>query len=540
VRLTLWLGGVSALVLLIVCANVANLLLARAFTRRREISVRLALGASRGRLARQLMTESLLLAGLGGTAGLYVAAFGARFLQRSLATDVGSAALLDLRLFAFTAFVALGTGVLVGLAPMLQSTSADLSDGLRTSANATSVRAKMVRMVLLTAQAALCAVLLVGAGLFSQSLRRVQALDLGVDLDHTLQVSLRGATSLALPDAAIYRLLAEMKAKVAQLPGVESVALAQGVFSGGRAVNIHPPDQTYDALIPQGTTDQVTYEVGVDSGMFHTLGTRSLRGRDFGTQDRAGGRLVTILNEPLVRKMFPGRDAIGQCVILPVRASDLGGACVEVIGVLNGYSRQGILTRDAMVIYIPLSQQRDRSPRLNLFVRTTGQANLLADAVRRAVLQVCPDMRGVAARSMREVIEPEVRPWNLAAGMFVLFGAIALLIAMIGLYAVVSFSVAQRTSEIAVRLALGARTRDVVSAIGNSSLLAVSGGLGFGVLVAIFVRRWVGPLLFQTSPSDPLIIGGVALLLLAVAVVAMVVPLARALRVNPAEVLRAS
>lgn len=539
VKITLWLGGVSALVLLIVCANVANLLLGRAFTRRREIAVRLALGARRGRIARQLLSEALLLAMLGGACGLYLAAFGSRLVQQWLNSGTASDELIDFRLILFTLAATLGTGLVVSLVPMLQSTAPDLTKGLRSSTTNSTGRGLSVRTVLLTAQAAMCVVLLIGAGLFAQSLRRVQQLDLGVDLDHTLQISLSGAYYMNMPITETTAMLDEIKRQVSALPGIRRTAFSSSVFGGGRAIGIHTPDKTFDEIFPPGSWNEAMYESSVDSGMFQTLGVTSLRGRDFNAGDRRGERRVTILNLPLAKRLFPNGDALGKCVVMPVwRDAAAKTECVEVVGVLGGYYRRSLIDREGMVAFIPLAQQTMREPAFTLYASTIGDANQIAETVRNVVRRVRPDLRRLDVKSMRASIEPQMRPWNLAASMFVLFGAVALIVASIGLYAVVSFAVSQRTTEIAVRLALGARTHHIGSAVGLESIGAVATGLAVGVVIATFLRRYIGELLFQTSPSDPVVIGGVTMLLFVVAVIAMIVPLARALRVNPSEVMR--
>lgn len=539
IRITLWLGGVSALVLLIVCANVANLLLGRAFIRRREIAVRLALGAGRGRLARQLLAESLLLSVLGGVFGIVLASVGGGLIQHLLVADVGASSFIDLKLLTFTALVALGTSIIVSLVPMLQSTTPDLSNGLRvTSTGAAGGSRLSARSVLLTVQAALCVILLVGAGLFGQSLRRLQQLDLGVDLDHTLQISLSGVLQLEMPRNDRLAIFDAIRNRVRSVQGVRSVAMASDIFRGGRAVSIYPLGQPNWVLGPYNSIDGVTYEVPVDSGMFRTLGTRSLRGRDFNSGDIKGARRVTILNEPMAKQLFPGKDALGQCVVLPRSSYERSDECVEVVGILSGFLRMSLVARGARIAYTPFAQDRFRNEPFLLFVSTAGAATAAIEEVRNAVLAVRPDLRKLDIKSMRQDIEPEMRPWNLAANMFMMFAGVALIIATIGLYAVVSSSVAQRTTEIAIRLALGARTHHISGVVSAGSLYAVTAGLGIGMIVAFLVRNSIGAMLFQTSPSDPYVIGGVALLLFGVAVVAMTVPLMRALRVNPSEVMR--
>ncbi|MEJ7810798.1 MAG: ADOP family duplicated permease [Gemmatimonadaceae bacterium] len=545
VKVALWLGGVSALVLAIACANVANLLLARAVARRREVAVRLALGAGLGRLARQMLAEALLLAALGAAGALALAGLGGHLLRllfvnapRGAGPSGTESSFVDVRLFVFTAAVALGTAVLVSLVPLLQRRVPDLTEALRTGAAAGGGRTSRARSILLVAQAALGTLLLVFAGLFAQSLRRVQGLDLGVDVEHTLavQFDLRGA---ALSNPEFDALYAAMLDGVRSIPGVTRAALAErDPYRGGaRAVGAHTPTRSEDEI--WGPIDQRAIQTAVDSGFFRTVGA-SIRGRDFASADVRGATPVTIVNEPLARLLWPGTDPLGQCVYQPVRSGGPSGGCFTVVGVVRGVWYQSVMNRDKPLVFIPLAQ---RTPWVgqpaNLFIRTSGDPGRIIPVVRAALLRARPDLPAIHIRRLRDALDPELKPWRLAATMFSLFGGVALVIAAVGLYAVVAFTAAQRSAEIAVRRALGARARNVLAVVAGDGLRALAAGLGLGAAAALLASRWVGPLLFQTSPSDPLIIAGVAALLLAVALVAMLVPTARALRQSPATVLRA-
>jgi len=534
VRVALWLAGVSALVLLIACANVANLLLARAYARRREVAVRLALGASRGRIARQLLAEGVLLAGLGGAAALGLAAAAGRLLAPLLGAAAvgGHAGIADGRLFAVTAAVALGTAIAVSVAPLAQSVRVDLTDFLRLGAAAGGGRTSRARSALLGVQAALCMVLLVGAGLFAHSLRRVEGLDLGLDLDRTLMVRFdRDRVPLSAPD------LDAILARVREAPGVGGAALAeQNPYRAGRAVAAHTTTRSAESFWPDGA--EVPMEVVVDSGFFRTVGATSLRGRDFTAADRAGAPRVAVINEPLARLLWPGEEPLGQCMLLTWE--ETGRECVTVVGVTRGFwYGWSILDRERLVVYVPLAQRpAGAKPPGVLLVAARGDPALVTAAVRQAIGGVRPDLPAVSVTWMRDVADPEVRPWRTAATLFSLFGGIALVIAAVGLYGVVAFTAAQRAPEIAVRRALGARPRHVLAVVAGGGLRAVAVGLAAGAAAALAARGWIGPLLFQTSPTDPKIVLGVAALLLAVAAVAAVVPTARALRRSPASVLR--
>ena len=326
---------------------------------------------------------------------------------------------------------------------------------------------------------------------------------------------------------------AEMVERVRAIPGVTQVVLAEG---GARAVNVHTTTRNTEAH--RRRTHGVPYESSVDSGYFRVLGS-PLLGRDFASGDVRGAPPVAILNAPLAALLFPGQHALGQCVYLPERANDPDGDCWTVVGVLQGYwYQQGALNREGLQVYVPAAQRRFQGQPKRMMITVSGAPGAIIPAVRAALLQVRPDLPRVRVAWMRDQVEPEIRPWRLGATMFSLFGGVALVIAAVGLYAVVSFTAVQRTSEIAVRLALGARAHHVLTAVATDGLSAVAVGLGAGLATALLLRRWIGPLLFQTSPSDPMVMVGVAALLFVVAAVAILIPTRRALRYSPAAILR--
>lgn len=537
VKIALWLGGVSALVLLIACANVANLLLARAYTRRREIAVRLALGAGRGRLARQLLSEAVVLSALGAGGAILLATVGGIVLQRLfVAGELGAGGFVDARLFAFTAAIALGTGVLVSLAPLVQSTAPDLTDALRAGEAAGGGRTGRIRATLLGAQSALCMLLLVVAGLFARSLREVEGLDLGVDLEHTV-VARINLNRLALPNAAIDEIYSDILDRVRAIPGVAGAAFAEGnPYQGGHAVNMRAPEHDWDYYMHGMYYPPIL--TFVDSNFFHIVGA-SLRGRDFSAADVRGAPRVVIVNEPAAQLLWPGKEAVGRCVYLDPGRGGLGQDCFTVIGMTRGYWYHDILDRDRPMAYLSLGQFTYGLGRPSgLFIATRGDATAVIPAIRAVILGVRLDIPPVRVRRMRDLVDPAVRPWRSAATMFSAFGVVALVIAAVGLYAVVAFSAAQRSTEIAVRIALGAHARNVLATVAGDGLRTVAVGLAVGAAAALAIRRWIGPLLFQTSPSDPGIIAGVAALLLGVAVLAILAPTVRALRRDPAAVLR--
>ena len=324
------------------------------------------------------------------------------------------------------------------------------------------------------------------------------------------------------------------------IPGVRGVALASwNPFAGGHAVAPYTREHGEDYYWPPGFTMNAPIETAVDSGFFGTIGATSLRGRDFTSADVNGAPRVAVINQPMADFLWPGEAALGRCVYLPYYIGEAVD-CTTVVGVLPGFFKRSILDRDAMAVYVPLAQYTEKVERPgSMVVGTSGNLAALLPTVRRAIGSVRPDMPAVLIIPMRDVVDPEYQPWRVAASMFSIFGGVALVIAIVGVYAVVSFTAEQRSAEIAVRIALGARSRNVLAAVAGDGLLTITVGLAVGIIAALAIRHWIGPLLFQTSPSDPGIIAGVALLLLAVALVAVLVPTIRALWRDPAAVLRA-
>jgi predicted permease len=534
VRVVLWLSGVSVLVLLIACANVASLLLARAFARRREIAVRLALGAGPWRLGRQMLVEALLLAGIGGMAAAYLATVGDAMLGQLLVANVASDATSTAHRFVFTALVALGSAGLISLAPLFQIKSRDLSGTLRAGLGAGGGRTIRVRSVLLAAQATLCTVLLVGAGLFAQSLRRIDGIDIGMDREHTLMVKL-DLSRLVLPKPEIDALYRTIRQRAAAVPGVSSVALAdKNPYRNGWAVPAHTLSRAAEFFWHEGVM-QAPMAAAVDSGFFRTVGA-SVRGRDFGVADGSDAPRVAIVNEPLATLLWPGENPLGKCMLVTWNPAIRD--CVTVVGVVQGFWRRDIVNRNQYLLYVPLAQRPGQRP-AGMFVAITGDPAAVIPRLRSVVQGALPGgLPAIGIAWMRDVLEPEMKPWRLAALMFSLFGAVALVMAAVGLYGTVSFAASQRSSEIAIRMALGAHPRHVLTTVAGDGLLAVSVGLAVGGVSAVVGARWVGALLFQTSPYDPMTIAGVVTLLFVVAIIATLVPINRALRSDVASVLR--
>ena len=528
-KVATWLVGVAAIVLLIACANVANLLLARALRRRREIAVRIALGVSRGRLLLQLVTESVLLAALGGIAGLAIAHWGGKVVQTVLLGETviqSGGAFNDPRLLGFAAALAIAAGLLTGLAPLVHAGREDVASALKAGAREGTVHRSRLRTALLVGQAALSVILLVGAGLFVRSLANVQHLRLGYDADRVLWVNpvMRG---VQLDSAHATQLLTAMLERARTTPGVEHAT---------RSLTV-PFARTWDFDLYVEGIDSVsklgdfTLQAGTPD-FFNTMGTRIVRGRGFTTADDERAPRVMVVGESMAKKLWPNQDPIDKCV----RVNADTAPCTRVIGVAEDI-RAGSLSEPQPHYYMPTAQFHPNSG--GLFVRTDGAAADRVDAVRRALQQLMPGASYVTVTPMADIIGGETRSWRIGAVMFAVFGLLALVLAGIGLYSVITYNVTQRTHEMGVRVALGAQTADVVTLVVREGLRIVIVGVVLGGAVALLAGKWIAPLLFQVSPKDPPVIATVVFVLIAVAIAASWLPAARAARVDPIEALRA-
>lgn len=521
VAISIRAAGVSAMVLLIACANVAGLVLVRTARRRREIAVRLALGISRGRLAGQHLTEGLLLGLMGAGVGLLIGAWGGGLLRALLTPDVvWGAAVLDRRLAAVVLATAVAVGLLSSLVPMFQSVRAAAGAGLRSGTMRGSSRSPY-QAGLLAAQAALSIVLLVGAGLFVESLRNVGALRLGFDL-HELawirpgQPLDRENAGQALEDAA---------ASFARIEGVAGVALARvPPMMGGMSTRIFL--QGGDTLpeiapgaYPQGNT--------VSPEFFAVTGMQLRQGRTF-TEGEEG---VVIVSELMARTLWPGEGAVGKCLIF----GDPAGACQTVIGVAEDSRRMTVVEEPTLQYFLP----RTAGPPGGMILLRVDPRRW--DAVAAGATQVLErSFQPRTSRMMRmtETLEPQFRPWRLGAQLFTAFGTLALIVTLVGVYGVMAYAVSQRTHEIGVRMAVGARAGDVVRLILREGVAMVGIGVLVGVALALALGRLVDALLYGVTPRDPGTIAAAAAVLLATAAVASMVPAFRAARVDPFTTLR--
>jgi putative ABC transport system permease protein len=536
-----WLGGVSAIVLLIACANVTNLLLARAARRRREIAVRLAVGISRWRLVRLLVTESVVLALIGCVGALAIAYWGGALIRALLLPDVAWAVSpIDVRVLVVALTLAIATGVLVGVAPLFQANHLDVTNSLKTGSQQAGWHRSGVRSTLLFAQAALSVILLVGAGLFVRSLLRVRDVDLGFQPDRVLAAEIGW---LPMPNLspeqraqerarrrAVYQSVVE---RLRATSGVGQAAIAVGTPFGNSFSGISLRIPGYDSIPELGGGGP--YISAVTSGYFEATGTRLLHGRTFNSTDRAGSERVVIINETMARTLWPNENPIGKCLGVFFRDTV---PCASVVGVVGDVRRWALREKPAMQYYVPYGHEVGIGGSV-LLVRPTAGLEDFAPTVKRVIQEVEPNLLTVRLSSMQERIDPLVRPWRLGTALFGVFGLIALAIAAIGLYSVIAYMVAQRTQEFGIRLALGATTRRILSLVLSGGMAASVMGLAVGFGVALVAGRFLEPLLFETSARDPFVFGLALVVLACVAVLACLIPARRATRVDPVIALRA-
>jgi predicted permease len=538
-----WLVGVAAVVLLIACSNVANLLLARAARRRQELAVRIALGSGRGRLVRLVFTECLVLAGLAGAAGLAVTWTLTPLMRSALLPDIEwTASPVGWRIIVASAVLAVVVGALIGVAPALRAARADLSDSLKTGVREGGGRTWHARSMLTIAQAALSVVLLVGAGAFVRSLMNVRSLDLGIQPDRVLVTQLRYPTNASVQnpkDAPEHvrraALLVDLMTRTRRIPGVERASLTIGLpfqYAFGQSLRVPGWDS-----IPRLKGGNDPFIAAVAPDYFETVGTRILEGRGFTNADRAGSEPVAVVNKTMATILWRGRSPIGDCLYWGVSTDSLN-VCSRIVGVAADANNSRLREDPTFVYYVPFGQEKGFGGSSLVVRPRPGAEGAVTKAVRDLVLTMDPSVTFVKTSLLQDEVDPQMRPWKLGATVFTLLGALAALVAAIGLYSVMSYLVAQRRRELGVRIALGARTSNIVRLVFRSGIGMVTVGVVIGVVASLWGGRFLAPLLFDTSPHDPAIIGGVVALLLVVGVLASVVPALRAARVDPTEALR--
>jgi putative ABC transport system permease protein len=528
--------GAVALVLLIACANVANLMLARAAARQKELAIRKALGAASGRVLRQLLAESTLIAAASLVVGLgvAVACFGylTRLMPDTLPASIGIA--LDLRVLGFTIAAALVTVLLFGAGPAFAAARRDFGAAFGRAVGAHGVKARRLRSMLVVAEIALTVVLLAGAGLLLRSYRAVLDVDPGFNAENLL------AAETVLPDsryrtpadrAAFYRRVLE---NVRAIPGVESAGYTSYlplVFKGGRSV-------VFVEGRPRPSGEEILRNLaanrGASPGFFETLGVPLIQGRHLDDRDVLGAPRTVVINESLARAQWPDADPLGQ------RFVGGGGEPVTVVGVVGDVRLMGVDVPVEPAFYVSVDQAESpfMGPR-QLIVRTSGDPLAAAPALRRAVWQVDPAQPVSNLRAMSAILDSELNDRDVQLRLTGGFAVLALVLSAVGLYGVLSYSVLQSTSEIGLRMALGAERRTVVGSVVRTALVTAAIGIGVGLFAALALTDAIASFLFGVAPTDPLTAVAVTATLMVVTVVAAFVPARRAASVDPTTALRA-
>jgi predicted permease len=525
---------VVALVLLIACANIANLLLARASNRQREIAVRMAIGAGRARLVRQMLTESLLLAFFGGALGLWFATWASAALLSMVSTASEPVPLNiapDGRVFAFTLLVSLATVIFFGIAPALRTTTVHLAPALKEGKGAGSGAGRTPTAdALIVTQVALSLVLLIGAGLFLRTLGNLSNIDTGFDKNDVLLFGIDATSVGYQEDSRLVNLYRQLEQRVSSEPGVRSASVSFFTFNQGEwDENV----TVQGSALPADVENDVTENV-VGPEYFATMGIPLLVGRTFGPQDTATSAKVAVINETMATRFFPGGSPIG-------RRFGPGGdpkhsGEMEVIGVVKDAKYIGLRERLRAAAYYPYTQNVQYY--YNLSVRYSGDRRAIIGEVREAVSEVDDRLPVVYESTLAEQVHRSVAGQGLIAKLSSLFAALAVFLACIGIYGLMSYAVARRTMEIGIRMALGAARADVLRMVMREVLVLVAIGFAIGVPAALGSGRWAASMLFGLKPSDTVTIAVAALVLFGVTALAGYLPARRAARVDPIVALR--
>jgi predicted permease len=528
------LMAIVGIVLLVACANVGSLLLARATARKAEISLRMALGASRWRIVRQLLTESLLLAAIGGVCGVLLAQWGVTILVNFVAKESPLDTRPDATVLAFTVGVALVSGLLFGLVPALRASKTDLATAMKEKARTGSRFWRFnLSSAMVVLQVGLSMVLLTGAGLFARSLLNLQRENVGFDQSNVLLAGIdpRLANYKATELAALYQQIIE---RVESLPNVRSVSMATySPMSGAqRSSSIQVPGYT-----PQPGENADVEDVLTGPNYAETLGIPVLRGREIEIRDTASAPLVAVVNETFANKYFKDQNPIGRNFTFDDETDD--GAPLEIIGVIADIKSEDAREKPNPAVYRPILQIQDQAAfRVNIQVRTTGDASSFGGPFRQVMNGIDDKIPVFDVTTLEEQVQENLKQDRLITQLVSFFGALALILASIGLYGVMAHGVARRTNEIGIRMALGARAGSIAWMILRETLVLVLIGLVIGVPTALFAARFVSSQLFGLQSADPAALISAAVVLTVVALGAGYFPARRASRVNPLTALR--
>ena len=536
-KVALWLGAVSVLVLLVACANVANLLLARAASRSHEIAVRLSLGAGRWRVARQLFTESLMLATAGGAVALILTAWTSSAVRHLIMPDVAVSRSMSWPMLGFAAAVAVTTGLLCGLAPVSVGIRSDLNAALMGRGHAPRGRFRTQR-TLVAVQVAFTVLLLAGAGLFIRSLRNVRDKDLGMDVRHLLYASV-DFRSGGFSQADALAAYTEMLARVRAVPGVTAASISIGEpFRSGWGTWIVPKTGAAAAVkqplaAPMGRA--------VSDGFFTATGRRFIAGRPFDAAEHRASAHVAVINETAAKYYWGNANPAGACI-----STDRGPQsdrtpepCSTIVGVVADSPQWQVTAAPIQELYVPIETEASNPFGVSVMeVRTAGDPAAMVARVRAAMQSAGPNIPYPSVTPLTDVLDPQYRSWILGSEMFSAFGLLTLVLAAVGLYGVLAYSVVQRTRELGIRAALGAQRGALVRMVVASGIGTAAVGAALGVAGAVGTGRFIASLLYQVSPRDPVSLAEAAAVLLVVAGLASYLPARRAARVDPMTALR--
>lgn len=530
------LMGVVGLVLAIACVNIANLLLSRAATRQKEMAVRLALGASRFRLIRQLLTESVLLAMIGGAMGLIFAQLGKDLLVGLLAGNSNQLILnlkLDLPVLGFTAGVSILTGILFGLAPALRATRIDLTPALKDNARSMSRGKSLLSKSLLIAQVAMSLLLLIGAGLFVRTLRNLGNVELGFNAENLLLFRI-DPTLNGYQGAKVANLYDRMVEEIQAVPGVRSVSISRHpLLSGSAAIsNIVLPGQTE----PPAEWDFRVFIQQVRPNFLETMEIPLLFGRNLSASDDEKSLKVAIINETFARTYFPAENPIGKRFSFARRSKNTEE--IEIVGVAKDAKFSSVRNETPATVYLPYMQSVANLGQMNFEVRTAGNPNDMVAAIREAAQRADSNVPLFAVKTQSEQAEQSFSQERLFAQLSAFFGLLALLLASIGLYGIMSYGVARRTREIGIRMALGAQSRNVLWLVMRETLVLIFIGAAIGLPLALAATKLVSSMLYGLEPTDPMTVAFATVFMTAVAAFAGYLPARRASRVDPMVALR--